>query len=389
MHRQPTVRPFEHAPDPRSAAIAAACCAAAPARRDAQSAALARPSAHARVGFERIKLPGDERVGLVGTSYLVDVPLLEGLSAGPASTARSPGSAAASSRSAAKSAWRRQLAGPLGIELGLFAGGGGGAGAPVGSGLMLRPHADRAVGLRSVRARPVGLARALSERRDRQHAGRRRLQRDQRLPLRARLAPGQRRCARAGAPASASIGSSWSADVSRAVRHAARDGSPAPRDIGTVGIRAEQSFSPNLYWGLEANGAVQSRVAGYAEYLGTLGFETEAVRNTLNVGARIGLGMAGGGGVQTDGGLFGKAAVYGVVRLSNEFGLALEAGAAGARHGDFRAAHASASLVWALDGPQSDNSAARPTRTDFSAGLERYDAARQRRQQPKRWRPAC
>ena len=50
----------------------------------AQGTALAVPSAHARVGYERIKLPGDERVGLLGTSYLVDVPLLEGLAAGPA-----------------------------------------------------------------------------------------------------------------------------------------------------------------------------------------------------------------------------------------------------------------------------------------------------------------
>ena len=153
-------------------------------------------------------------------------------------------------------------------------------------------------------------------------------------------------------PGSASTGSSWSAAWSTC---APTRGSPtaaaAPRDFGTIGIRAEQSFSPNFYWGLEANGAVQSRVAGYAEYLGTLGFETEAVRNTLNVGARVGLGMAGGGGIQTEGGLLGKAAVYGVVRLSNEFGLGFEVGVTGARRGDFRAAHASASLVWALDGP--------------------------------------
>jgi len=146
MHRQPTVR-FRSRPPTRTrsalAPIAAALLslAALPDAR-AQSAALVGPSAHARVGFERIKFPGDEGVGLVGTSYLVDVPLLEGLSAGPAVYGAITGRRGGFFAIGAEVAWRRQLAGPLGIELGLFAGGGGGAGAPVGSGLMLRPHAD-------------------------------------------------------------------------------------------------------------------------------------------------------------------------------------------------------------------------------------------------------
>jgi hypothetical protein len=42
----------------------------------------------------------------------------------------------------AEAAWRQQLVGPLGVELGVYVGGGGGAGAPTGGGLMLRPHAD-------------------------------------------------------------------------------------------------------------------------------------------------------------------------------------------------------------------------------------------------------
>ena len=77
------------------------------------------------------------------------------------------------------------------------------------------------------------------------------------------------------------------------------DGRPLPRDIGTIGVRAEQAFSPSTYWGLEANGATQRNVAGYAEYLGTLGIEGEVVRNRINLGGRVALGMAGGGGIQT------------------------------------------------------------------------------------------
>ena len=342
----------------------------------AQSAALSVPSAHARVGFERIRLPGDERVGLVGTSYLVDLPVVEGLSAGPAVYGAITGRRGGFFTIGGEAAWRRQLAGPLGIEIGLFAGGGGGAGAPQGGGLMLRPHADLlwdfgayALGLSVSRVRfpdgridssQVGVVfNAIN---------------DFRYVPAGRIGTPLRSTGRSG------IGFDRVQLVSGLYHVRSHtllaDGRAAPRDIATLGVRAEQSFNAYAYWGLEANGAAQRTVAGYAEYLGTVGFETEAVRNTLNLGARVGLGMAGGGGIQTGGGLVGKAALYGVLRLSNEFGLGFEVGVAGARHGDFRAAHASASLVWALDGPDSDNSAARPARTDFSVGVERHDAAR-------------
>jgi len=378
MHRSPTAvsRRF---PLSRSAAalvvVAAATTIAAPLAR-AQASGLTMPSAHARVGFERIRFPGDERVGLVGTSYLVDVPALSGLAVGPAVYGAITGRRGGFFTIGGEAAWRRQLVGPLGIELGLYAGGGGGAGAPAGGGLMLRPHADLlwdfgpyALGFSVSRVRfPSGqidssqvgfVFNAIT---------------DFRFVPAARIGTPVRSTGRAG------IGFDRVQLVTGLYRVRSgtllSDGRAAPRDIGTVGIRAEQSFNPYAYWGLEANGAVQRSVAGYAEYLGTLGVETEVVRNTLNVGGRVALGMAGGGGVQTAGGVLAKAAVYGVVRLSNEFGLSLEAGLTRAPRGDFRAVHASAALVWALDGPDSDNAPARPTRTDFSAGLERYDAVR-------------
>jgi hypothetical protein len=89
--------------------------------------------------------------------------------------------------------------------------------------------------------------------------------------------------------------------------------------------------------------------------------------------------MGGGGGLPVGGGLLAKASLYGVVRLSDDFGLALEAGLAGAPRGDFRAAYASAGLVWAIDGPSVGGVPARPARNDFSAGVERYEAARRGR----------
>ncbi|MDQ6681219.1 MAG: hypothetical protein M3Y67_09710, partial [Pseudomonadota bacterium] len=113
----------------------------APARA-AEPAEVAVPAAHARIGFERVRFPGDEPVGLLGTSYLVDVPVVDGLAIGPAVYGAITGRRGGFFTVGAEAAWRRQLAGPFGVELGLYAGGGGGAGAPQGGGLMLRPHAD-------------------------------------------------------------------------------------------------------------------------------------------------------------------------------------------------------------------------------------------------------
>src|SRR5206468_665667 len=83
-----------------------------------------------------------ERVGLVGTSYLVDITNAPGLSIGPSIYGAISGRRGGFFTFGGELAWRRQLAGPLGLEVGLYAGGGGGAGAPQGGGLMLRPHAD-------------------------------------------------------------------------------------------------------------------------------------------------------------------------------------------------------------------------------------------------------
>jgi hypothetical protein len=342
----------------------------------AEDAVISSQSAHARIGFERIKFPGAERVGLVGTSYLVDVASVPGLAVGPSVYGAITGRRGGFFTFGGEAAWRRQIAGPLGLELGLYAGGGGGAGAPQGGGLMLRPHADLlwdlgrfALGLSVSRVKfpngqidstQVGFVfNAIN---------------DFRYVPADRLSGPVRGSGRGG------LGFDRVQLVSGLYRtrpgHLLSDGRPLPRDIGFLGVRAEQALSASTYWGLEANGAAQRNVAGYAEYLGTLGAETELVHNQLNVGGRIALGMAGGGGIQTAGGVIGKAAVYSILRLGPEFGLELEAGLTSAPRGQFRAAHASAALVWALDGPDASGVPTRAARTDFSGGIERFDALR-------------
>ena len=64
--------------------LATALAAPASAADGSADAASVTPSAHARISFEKVTFPGDEKVGFVGTSYLVDVPRLDGVSLGPA-----------------------------------------------------------------------------------------------------------------------------------------------------------------------------------------------------------------------------------------------------------------------------------------------------------------
>ena len=65
-------------PSLRTAVLASVAAAtlglAAPAAIAQEGGLLARPPAHARIGYERIRFPEDEHVGLLGTTYLVDVP---------------------------------------------------------------------------------------------------------------------------------------------------------------------------------------------------------------------------------------------------------------------------------------------------------------------------
>ena len=358
-------------------ALLVALAGAAPSAMAAEAGApsVSTPAAHARISFERVRFPGDgPRVGLVGTSYLVDLPEVRGLSIGPAVYGAVSGGHGGFFTLGGELAWRQRLIGPVGVELGIYAGGGGGGGAPAGSGLMLRPHADLVWDLG-----PVALGASLSHVR---YAGGRIDSTQLGLVLNAnsdfRFVPAVRlgEPARAGGRAGLGfdrvqlVGSIYRTPKGKTLQ----DGRPLPRSIGTAGVRAEQSWGRNAFWGVEASRAGRDGIGGYAEYLGSVGVETEVVRDALTVGTRLGVGMAGGGGVSTGGGLLVKAGVYGIARIGNDLGLALEAGYARAPNGNFRAAQAGLALVWALDGPASSGLAARPARTDFSAGVERFDA---------------
>jgi hypothetical protein len=145
--------------------------------------------------------------------------------------------------------------------------------------------------------------------------------------------------------------------------------------IGYVGARLEQFYSPALYRGIEAAGAVSGGAAGYAEFLGTLGAETPVWDDKLAIGARLAMGMGGGGGVSVGGGGLIKLGAYATVNLSRDTHLILEGGYVDAPDGDFRATYGSANFVWDLDHPYASTRQATIVGNEWAIGTEHYYAA--------------
>jgi hypothetical protein len=330
--------------------------------------------AQVRLGIEKLKLPGDESMGLVGTSYLVNIG--RGLSVGPAAYGAISGRRGGLFTLGAEAAWRQNLSGPLALDVGLYVGGGGGGAAPVGGGLMLRPHADltwdfgpyrAGVSLSQVRfptgqidSRQIGLVWSAAT--------------DFRYVERERI----------GTPMSISGRSGMGFDRVQAVFGVYRprpsatrnSGGPLASTIGFVGMRLERAIDDHAYWGIEAAGAASGGAGGYAEYLATVGTETTVWSDVLTLGGRVAVGMGGGGDVNVGGGALMKGGLYGTLRLTRSLGLSLEGGATRAPQGSFKALHAAASLNWILDDPSDFSAPDRTARTDWVAGVERYDAAR-------------
>ncbi len=335
---------------------------------------LASVPAQMRLNAEQLRLPEDEDMGLVGTSYLLE--LAPGVWAGPAAYGAISGRRGGLFTVGGELAWQQQLAGRLWLELGVYAGGGGGGAAPVGGGLMLRPHADLLWDWGGGKA-------GLSFSRVRFANGR--IDSEQfglvwSMDTRFRYVP----AARLGRPVIAESRSGLGFDRFLAVAGVYRpsgdggrvSGGDLPAAIGYAGARLERDIGKHLWWGLEAAGAATGGVSGYAEYLATLGAETAVGGRSLRAGVRGALGMGGGGDVDVGGGLLLKAGVYGLAALSDGLDLMLEAGLVRAPQGRFHGRYGTLALNWRLDSAAGGSRPVSATRMEWVGGIEHYSAAR-------------
>jgi len=254
------------------------------------------------LSFERVRLPQGERMGLVGGSLLFDIGADWGL--GPAVYGAATGRRGGLFVGGIELQHRWSLGKGLSLATGLYAGGGGGAGAPVGSGLMLRPAVTLLkdlgptfqLGLSwssirfpsgDIRSNQIGLA--LGWRQEFVH-----LSGTGAVPYQAGLMSG---------------GLGFDRMVATASTYRLTDATR--RHVGLIGARAERrSDIDGFAWGMEAAAAAKGDAAGYMELLGNAVLSFAPLASALpswRVGARLSAGVGGGGNVATGGGLIAKA----------------------------------------------------------------------------------
>ena len=351
-------------------------CAAHRAQAQDQSGtpAVNARSTKVRFGFEQVTLPATELVGLAGASYLVD--LGAGISLGPAVYGTFTGRRGGLFVVGGELAWRRAIARALSVGAGVYAGGGGGGAAPVGDGLMLRPHLDlmwdfgtMSSGLSWSRVRFVNgdidsrqLGATFSVRTAFRHVGRDRLG-----EFVSATSPGGLGFDRVLAVAGAYLPAAGTASTT---------GTALPGTIRLVGVRAEQDLAGGTLWGIEAAGAASGEVAGYAEVLAALGFGVKVGGGPLSLGGRVAAGLGGGGGIAVGGGPLLRGSLTTAARLTRDLSLVLDEGYTAAPDGNFRAAHVTAALNWTVDSRVREGEPVPVVRMEWFGGVEGYDAVR-------------
>ena len=328
--------------------------------------------ARVTVGFERLRLPGDERVGLLGASYVVE--LAPGWWLGPALYGAATGRRGGLFTWGAEGQRRWRLDDRWEVVAGVYVGGGGGAGAPVGGGLMLRPHVDLmfdfggwATGISASQVRfPSGTIHSAQ------------------LGLLVTMqdkfaftAPGL-----AGRSIEFTGPGGLGADRVAVTAGRYASGSASGKSLGYAGMRLERQLDHGVSATLEAAGAATGGADGYAEVLGGVLALWPAGSEAIRFGVRAAVGLGGGGAVLTGGGPIAKAALLSRLQLSRQLSLDLETGRARAFSGDFNTPYAQLSVGMTLGEARAEAGSVASPRimhdTEWSVSVQNYLHARRK-----------
>ena len=310
--------------------------------------------ASAMLGFERLRLPGGERMGLLGASYVLE--LAPNWWIGPSLYGAATGERGGLFVWGAEAQRRWRLGENVGLATGLFVGGGGGAAAPVGGGLMLRPHVDLMVnyggwqlGLTAshvrfpsgdIRSSQLGLLLMVDDR----YA----------------FAPPGHAGERVSYSGRGGIGADRLHPTAGVYDRHTEDGRSR---LGYVGVRLEQQATEEFFGTLEAAGAASGGADGYMEALAGLGVAWPMGTPAFKLGGRVAAGLAGGGAVRTGGGPLLKGALSARWQITPRWSLEAEAGQAWAPTGSFSSRFAQLSLGMALGDRSSPAAGWNGTRT--------------------------
>jgi hypothetical protein len=314
----------------------------------------------ARYGVERVRLPQGEHMGLAGAALLFDVG--HDWSLGPSIYGAASGERGGFFVGGLEVQRRWAIAPHWALTAGLYAGGGGGAGAPVGGGLMWRPSVSlmREIGASWEAGLSWSSVRFPSGEIASQQLG---------------VVLGWRGEFRESGRGS---GLGFDRFATTAMRYRLDDG----RRIGLVGARAEHPSSvEGVRWGVEAAAAAQGDAAGYMELLGAASYDAP-LGAAVRAGLRASAGLGGGGAVPSGGGVITKLVGTLQWRFAPGWTIGADVGEVWAANGPLRARQAGVWIATALE-PEVDGAADRgAVRTEWvgvlqhHARIERRDGTR-------------
>lgn len=303
-----------------------------------------------RLSYDSLSLPNDEKLGLLGTNYLLD---FNDSYIGLGVYSAVDGERGGFFTGGVELGHQFELYEGFAIDGGLFVGGGGGGSAPQGGGLMLRPHlgvvldigfADLGSGISKVRF-PNGAI----------DSDQLNLQLD--IPFgfvykSSNSAKSNNNDVLALASVSGNhVG--WKDHymaptyqhymIDKAVKNTS--GQLMTNDMDLIGFEYGTKLSRDYYLYLETAGAGSSGTDGFAEVLGGIGHSGALTRN-FGFNIKTALGAAGGGNVETGGGIIHKQGVGLYIRPFDRVVISAEIGRVGAFDGEFKATTSKISLQY-------------------------------------------
>ncbi len=303
-----------------------------------------------RLSHDNLSLPNDETMGLFGTSYLLK---FDDSYAGLGVYSAVNGQRGGFFTGGVELGHQLELSNGFAIDGGLFVGGGGGGSAPQGGGLMLRPHvsltktvSDINLGLGVSKVKfPNGAidSNQLSLHMD--------------IPFGFVYKSSDSDTSNNNdvltldAKSDLRIGWKYHYMSPTYQRYMLDDGVKdtngvlMANDIDLLGFEYGTKLSKNYYGYLETAGAGSTGTDGFAEVLGGLGYSKALSRN-FGFNIKGALGAAGGGGVDTGGGLIHKQSIGLYARPFNKMSFAADVGRVGAFDGSFEATTVKLSLQY-------------------------------------------
>lgn len=296
---------------------------------------------HYNISYDDLTLPGDEKLGLLGTSYLYDFDSVYlGLGVYSAVSGRRGGFFTGG----IEGGYRYNLAHNLSLDAGIFAGGGGGGSAPQGGGLMLRPHIGL---LYSIYGYKLGLGYSKvkfpngdidSEQVFLQLS----------MPFEAihkknidspMILDDIKNFMKSSGKNMGWSDSYFAVTIQRYMIPSDvknTSGNIVKKDMSLIGFEYGYDLSSNFFAFVQAAGAAGGGTDGYAEVLGGVGYKKPLGKH-FGAYTRVSLGASGGGQVDTGGGIIHKESIGIYAKLNKKFSLGIEAGHIGAINGDFKA----------------------------------------------------